>query len=157
MNQNNSLFNLITTPCKLFEKQVVDQILLGNQKSKSFGLQLSKNQAVALFQTQTQVLNETKRIEFGNRTIQQLILAFCDSSYLHPDNYEDTLHELIRLFYNLKNDTWDTLSDQAIIDFMQTAFNGCCHGCFPLLQDLAFQLIEHIHNGQTLKTFHFKE
>lgn len=60
---------------------------------------------------------------------------------------------IINLFYYLKNDTWDTISDDGIIEFMKNAFNSRCHGSIELLSGEALRLSEHIHSGKTINTF----
>ncbi len=85
--------------------------------------------------------------------LDKLILAFCNSPYINKDTYEDTFHELINLFYDLKNNTWDTISDDDVIEFMKNAFNNRCHGSLELLSGEALRLSEHIHCGKTIKTF----
>ena len=146
-------FALISNNNALAERQVMDKILLCNETTKKYGLFLTERQALALSQTRTASLKETKRIEFGNGIIDKMIMAMCDSPYITQEIYEDTLHELINLFYDLKNDTWDRVSDAALIDFIKTSFNGCCHGSIELLMEKSMQLAEHIHGGKKIDTF----
>ena len=47
--------------------------------------------------------------------------------------YSYKFHELISLFYELKNNTWDRISDQALIAFMKNEFNNHCQ-FFILIQ-----------------------
>ena len=95
----------------------------------------------------------TDKILACNKELGKYGLAFCDSPYIKNDTYEDTLHEIINLFYYLKNDTWDTISDDGIIEFIKTAFNSRCHGSIELLSGEALRLSEHIRSGKTLNTF----
>lgn len=46
-------------------------------------------------------------------------MAFCNSPYISNENYEDTLHELIGMFYDFKNDTWDAVTDDELIMFYE--------------------------------------
>ncbi len=153
MNHYNSDFSLIAMNSSLMERQMADQILACNEKIEKYGLVLTEQQALALMQTRTNALKENKRIELNGGVVDKLILAFCDSPYIDQDNYEDTLHELISLFYDLKNNTWDTVSDDEVIGFMKDAFNNRCHGSLELLSGEALRLSEHIHRGRTIKTF----
>ena len=153
MDKNYTNFALISINAAISEKQVTDNILLCNENTKKYGLILTKQQALALSQTRTASLKESKRIEFGNGIVDKLIMAVCDSPYITQETYEDTLHELINLFYDLKNDTWDRVSDAALIDFIKTSFNGCCRGSIELLMEKSMQLAEHIHGGKKIDTF----
>ena len=157
MDNNYSLLTIVAGNNALMERQAVDKILACNAESEKYGLILNEQQALALTRTQTNVLNETKRIEFNGGIVDKLISAFCDSPYISVDNFEDTLHELISLFYELKNNTWDRISDQALIAFMKNEFNNHCHGSLDMLSGEGFRLAEHIHCGKSLKTFQMEE
>lgn len=153
MNNYNSDFLLIPFSNTLMERQTADTILACNEEIGKYGLILTEQQALALAQTRTSALKENKRIELNGGIVDRLILAFCNSPYIGNDTYEDILHELISLFYDLKNSTWDTISDDDIITFMKHAFNNRCHGSLELLSGEALRLSEHIHCGKTIKTF----
>lgn len=153
MNNLNLNFSLVAISSSLMERQAADKVLACNEEIGKYGLVLTEQQALALVQTRTNALRENKRIELNGGIIDKLILAFCNSPYIDKDTYEDTLHELINLFYDLKNNTWDTVSDDDIIEFMKNAFNNRCHGSLELLSGEALRLSEHIHCGKTIKTF----
>lgn len=153
MDKGNSDFALVTLNSAIMERQAADKILACNEYTKKYGLVLNEQQALALAQTKTGALKENKRIEFNGGIVDKLISAFCDSPYISEDNYEDTLHELINLFYDLKNNTWDVVSDGDLIEFMKNAFNNCCYGSLELLSGEALRLSGHIHCGGSMKTF----
>lgn len=153
MNNYNSDFSLVVMSSSLMEQQAADKILACNEEIGKYGLVLTEQQALALVQTRTSALKENKRIELNGGIVDKLVLAFCNSPYIDKDTFEDTLHELIGLFYDLKNNTWDTISDDDVIEFMKNAFNNRCHGSLELLSSEALRLSEHIHSGKTLKTF----
>ena len=137
----------------LTERETADSILACNEESVKYGLTLSESQARALAETRTRALNESRRVELNGSAVDKLILAFCDSPYIGADTYEDVLHELICLFYDLKNSTWDRVSDDEAIGFMKEAFNGRCRGSMELLADEALRLSGHIHRGRGLAAF----
>lgn len=150
---SKNLMRMLTLNNGLTERQTADQILACNEKTAQYGLVLREQQAAALAKTRTMALRETKRLELNGGIVDKLILAFCDSPYITKENYEETLHELVSLFYDLKNDTWDAVSDDDCISFLKRAFNGRCCGSLELLADEAIKLAGHIHCGGTLKTF----
>ncbi|MFT8390826.1 MAG: DUF6323 family protein [Sporolactobacillus sp.] len=117
----------------LIQKQAVHAILGCNARTAPFGLILTENQAIALEQQRFYALKENGRVEFGGGVIEKLIAAFCDSPYLCQDHYEETLHELLTIFYYYKNETLDLLSDSRLIAEMKQAYNGPCHGSLELL------------------------
>ena len=141
----------------LTEKQTVDQILACNEQTQQHGLILNEQQALALAQARTEALKENRRIEFGGGMLDKLMMAVCDSPYVTQENYVDTLHEWIALFYELKNQTWDTISDDDLLDFLKKALNGCCHGSMELVADRAMRLAEHIHCGKKLDSFRLED
>lgn len=153
MDNHNSDFSLVLINSSLMERQTADKILACNEEIGKYGLVITEQQALALVQTRTNALKENRRIELNGGIVDKLILAFCNSSYIEKDTYEDTLHELINLFYDLKNSTWDTISDDDIIEFMKNAFNNRCCGSLELLSGEALRLSEHIHCGGTIRTF----
>lgn len=146
-------FALVNNDIVLAEGQIADRILSCNEKTGEYGLRLTQNQALALAKTRTLALKESKRIEFGSGIVDKLIMAICDSPYISQEQYEDTIHEMISLFYELKNNTWDKVSDNDLIDFMKASYNGCCHGSMELVTEKSLQLIEHIHLGRKIDSF----
>lgn len=150
-------FALAAMDAALAERQVTDHILQCNKATEKYGLILTEHQALSLAQTRTTSLKENRRIEFGTGIVDKIIMAFCDSPYLSQENYEDTLHELISLFYELKNLTEDRVSDRDLMEFMKQAFDNGCRGSLELLSGEAMRLSEHIHCGGTIKIFRQNE
>lgn len=153
MDNYKSNFALDTISSSLMEQQTADRIFACNEEIRKYGLVLTRQQVLALVQTRTNALKESKRIELNGGIVDKLILAFCDSPYIEKDTYTDVLQELICLFYDLKNNTWDTVPDDDIIQILKSAFNTRCHGSLELLSGEALRLSEHIHCGKTIKTF----
>jgi hypothetical protein len=104
-----------------------------NEETRKYGLILTEQQAIILAKTKSDSLKNAGRIEFSSGVIDKLILAFCDSPYITQENYEDTLHELMDIFYSFKNETLDMISDNDLIGFMQKSFNGICCGSLELM------------------------
>ena len=115
------------------EKQAVQEVMKCNELTGRFGLQLNETQALMLVETRSFALKENGRIEFGGGVIDKIINEFCDSPYLSIDNYEETLHELLELFYHYKNETMDLINDDELIEFMKVSFDGDCQGSLELL------------------------
>lgn len=108
-----------------------------NRLSGKFGLTLSPGDAAMLVQKQAEALRETGRVEFGGSVLPKLALAFCDSPYIQPSDWADTLAELQRLFYQLKSASDDRLGDDSLIAAMVSRFNGAAGGSLEALADLA--------------------
>jgi hypothetical protein len=97
-------------------------------------LVLTKEQAIRLLETKDEELRYHGRLEFGEGIIGKLIKAFCDSPYMNKQNYSETLERLLEIFYYYKNETDEKLSDNELIDYMKTFFNGSCEGSLELLE-----------------------
>ena len=121
----------------LLQKRQADALLECNAETSAHGLRLTPQQALALARTQAETLRKTGRIELGDGIAPKLAAAFCDSPYVTKENYEETLHELIELFYDFKNETYDVVGDDALIGYMKRAFDGACRGSLELLSGSA--------------------
>lgn len=99
-----------------------------NKHTGKYGLVLSDNQINNLLERRKDILRETGRIELRGGIIAKLIKEFCDSPYINQENYEETLYELIEIFYKYKNETMDLMTDDELIKFMKKSFNGVCQG-----------------------------
>ncbi|MDR0294295.1 MAG: DUF6323 family protein [Oscillospiraceae bacterium] len=126
-------FELIPFVSGLIQKQAVGEIIKCNDYTERFGLTLTQAQAAELVETRSLSLRDSGRIEFGGGVIDKMIKAFCDSPYISMQNYAQTLHELIEIFYYYKNETLDLIGDDDLIQFMKSAFDGVCQGSIDLL------------------------
>ena len=99
-----------------------------NQKTKQFGLCLSQEEAKELMICRNNSLKRNKRIEFGPGMLDRLIFTFCDSMYINQENYLDTLEQLQEIFYQMKNETEDRLTDDELLTFMKEQFETVCFG-----------------------------
>ena len=126
-------FGLSLFQSSAITKKAVQDILRENDVSRHYGLELSEKQAAALVETRNKALRDTGRVEIGGGVIDKMIYAFCDSPYVSQSNYEETLHELLALFYSFKNETDDKISDDDLISFMKEAFDVNCFGSLELL------------------------
>lgn len=94
-----------------------------NQVSERFGLSLSQQQMEWLMQNRYESLKSTGRIEFGEGIISKLVFTFCDSSYLNQEEYAELLMELQELFYTLKRETLEQLTDDELLCAMRIIFD----------------------------------
>ena len=117
----------------LLQKQAVSEIMKCNDMTVKFGLILTEAQALELVETRSYALKQNGRIEFGGGVIDKIISEFCDSPYISINNYNETLHELLEIFYYYKNETIDLMSDDDLIKYMKNAFDGICQGSIELL------------------------
>lgn len=139
-----SLFSLNTLSTRAAEAQ----LLSWNETSQQYGLTLTPADAAALMQTRAQALNAAGRVEIGSATVGKLAEAFCDSAWIHQRDYAETLHALVELFYEMKNETEDKVPDDELIAFMKDCYENRCGGSLELLSGRELEkLAENIRFG----------
>ena len=111
-------------------------LLALNDHTASYGLMLTPAQAAQLAVCQQRALADTGRIEFGEGATAQLIRALCASPYVDRETWADTLGEMTALFYALKSETHDRLTDGELIDARVRVFDGRAHGAMEVLADM---------------------
>lgn len=109
-----------------------------NETTAPFGLILSPAQIAALQKQEGQALSRTGRVCFGKSILPRLAAAFAGSPHIQARDWADTLGELTELFYALKRETQDSLSDDELIERMVRTFNGPAQGSTLLLTDFFF-------------------
>ncbi|SHK09562.1 hypothetical protein SAMN02745136_01671 [Anaerocolumna jejuensis DSM 15929] len=110
------------------QEEEIRSLVAVNEKTESFGLTLSYEDAKELVVMRNDSLKSSQRIEFGDGILQKLIFQFCDSQYINQDNYLQTLTDLQDIFYQFKNEAEDNLTDDELITFMKEQFEEVCTG-----------------------------
>lgn len=119
-----------------------------NTFTAQFGLSLSEAQIQVLAEHRFNALKNTGRVEFGGGILKKLIYAFSDSPYIFKENYLETLLELQDAFYYYKNESMDRISDDELIDFMKTVFDGKAQGSLAFLSGTSLEdLCRYARNG----------
>lgn len=122
-----------------------------NEFTNKYGLTLSDTQIESLMEKRIDILKNTGRIEFRNVIIDKIIKEFCDSPYINQQNYVLTLYDLLDIFYEYKNETMDLVTDDELIKFMKTAFNGVCKGDTEYLSGtIMYEMKQRILNGELI-------
>ncbi len=121
----DNLFELIQLKKQEAE---ITALLAVNEKTESFGLSLSYEEAKELVVMRNDSLKNTQRVEFGEGILPKLIYHFCDSQYITQDNYMQTLTDLQDIFYQFKNEAEDNLTDDELFTFMKEQFEEVCTG-----------------------------
>lgn len=119
--------------------QSLEKVMACNSFTSNFGLTLTKADVLVLLEERKVCLKDQERIEFGQGILDKLVFAFCDSSYIYQDNYTETVGRLQSIFYLYKNESLDQWTDDELIEFMATAFNGVCQGSLDYLEDTCLE------------------
>ena len=136
MDDRNDL-SLVT----IQKSQAMTELRDCNYLTGKYGLKLSESQITNLVTQRFEVLQSTGRVEFGAGVLPKLIEAFCDSVYITQENYEESIATLQELFYYYKNESLDTISDDELIEFMRSNFDGPCQGALDYLSDTSLEAL----------------
>lgn len=117
------------------EATQVAEVLKTNSYTEKFGLTLTKQDALMLVKARGEALREQRRVEFGEGILSKLIFAFCDSDFIEPEHFAETLERLQEIFYLYKNESMDELTDDELISFMREKYDGECQGSLEYLEE----------------------
>lgn len=130
-------------------QQMLEQLASCNDVSTRYGLELSAQDMQILLEQRARSLQASGRIEFGEGILPRLVYAFCDSPYITPQNYVETLCELQDSFYYFKSEGADTVADDELVDLMRRYFDGPCQGSLDYLNSTTLdELCRDIRNGE---------
>ncbi|MEQ8174536.1 MAG: DUF6323 family protein [Syntrophomonadaceae bacterium] len=115
-------------------KLQLNDILQMNDQTRPYGLLLSETQARELIETRNQAILEQGRVELSTDSLQKIIKVFSSSAYISSSDYAPLLNELVEIFYFMKNETHDRISDDELINIMKELFDGPSRGSAELLK-----------------------
>lgn len=118
------------------KEQQINEILQMNDESSKFELVLTANEISQMLEARNVYLQNIGRIELGIEVSKALVTIFYTSSYMLPDAYVSTLHELHEIFYYMKNETNDKIGDDALIKLMKDYFEKSCGGSLEQLKGM---------------------
>ena len=116
-----------------------EEIRCCEELNRFYGLTLTDADISELVELLDKALRSTGRVEFGGGILPKLIRAFCASPYVDRYNYPAVLGELQDAFYYFKNESQDRISDDELIEFMATVFNGRAEGSAELLTSISLE------------------
>ncbi|MCX7708690.1 MAG: DUF6323 family protein [Clostridia bacterium] len=126
-----SIFNSIDP---ILKETQVKKILQTNATSEKYGLVLTKKDVREIIEVRKRILNSCGRIDLDMEVTKKLIENFCTSAFIDQAEYVAALHDLHEIFYYLKNETEDSISDDALIEVMKDFYENSCGGSMELLR-----------------------
>ena len=102
-----------------------NEILDLNEKSQVYGLTLNKEDVKEIINSRDNTLKNYGRIELDIGITKMIIENLYKSQYTDKDDYVYAINDLHEVFYYLKNETLDQISDIEIIDIIDEAYNNC--------------------------------
>ena len=133
MSENNWLETIAT-------QNQVAVIMKTNAHAQRYGLTLSREEAELVLAEKSRTLKEQRRVELGQSIVPQIIEEFCDSAYLHQDNYVDSLIRLQEIFCLYKNEMEDEITDAELLHFMKEQFETICYGDLDYLEETCLDI-----------------
>ena len=122
-----------------------NEILSLNSKTEKYGLVLTEYQARELVITRNNALRANSRVEFGLGAVKLIIETFADSRYLDRNNYAEVINEITDIFYYIKSETDDSISDVDLVEKLKYYFENKCEGSLELL--MSRDLDELLYDG----------
>jgi hypothetical protein len=112
-----------------------------NERTRPFGLILSREDALMLLEERSAILKTEQRMEWGPGILPQIIDVFCDSGYIEQEHYAQTLVRLQEMFFYFKNDMNDEITDEELLNFMREQFDEVCFGDLDYLEGTCLALL----------------
>ena len=112
---------------------VDDKILALNEVSREYGLVLTPEDAKELSEIRERSLRDNERLEIGLGAMEGVIRRFSRSSFINQENYAYVIAEVTDLFYYIKTETDDKISDTELLDELYLRFEQRCRGSVDLL------------------------
>lgn len=135
----HNMLDLFKSQNLLAVEEAKQEIRICNEFSEQFGLTLSEEEIEELVQCRSDALKNSGRVEFGGGILPKLIYAFCDSPYMEQYTYESTLAQLQEAFYYFKSEALDFYTDDELIAFMVSVFNGRAQGSAEYLTETSLE------------------
>lgn len=102
-----------------------NEILQMNSESEQYGLSLSQDDIEEIIKSRNHTLQSYGRIDLNINATKQLIENLYISQYTDKDDYVELINDLQDIFYYLKNETLDEISDIEILEIIDEFYNEC--------------------------------
>ena len=95
-----------------------------NENSSAYGLTLNKEDIKEIINSRNNTLKSYGRIELDINVTKIIIENLYKSQYTDRDDYVELINDLQEVFYYLKNETLDQISDIEIIEIIDEFYNN---------------------------------
>jgi hypothetical protein len=104
-----------------------------NERIGEFGLVLTHEEIRGIIEVQHKSLADNDRIEIGAGAALKITEKFAQSRFIARDDFAREVSDILDLFYYLKSEIRDTVSDDELIETMYVFYTDKCAGSFELL------------------------
>lgn len=133
----------------LLTRRLVEDILSINETIGQYALSLSEADAKMLAAVDRDSIKENDRIQFGKSAVLKIIEKFSQSSYINQSDFAVMIAGLTEIFYEAKEESLDSLTDDEVIDIMFDFFENKSGGDLELLGGRDMEsLIRCLRNGE---------
>ena len=107
---------------ELYNAKIEEEILATNKKAAAYGLVLQDEEAAMLVVHGKEAIALQERIEFGKSITVKMIEKFMQSTYISQTDYAQTIAALLDVFYEVKEESVEVLTDEEVIEIMYDFF-----------------------------------
>ena len=133
-------------------RPIEQELLELNSVSSGYGLVLSEEDAHSLSETRNRSVKENERVEIGGGAVPEIVKKFCTSRFVTQENYAYVLEEVTYLFYYIKTETDDRISDSELIDELFNRFELECRGSIDTLETRESErIIRKVNSGDNYR------
>lgn len=123
------------------DKKLIKELIELNPYSRSNGLVITEEIAREITEARHTALKNNGRVELKTDVTARLVRAFSESPYIFQEDFSFVIAEIIDLFYHIKNETENSISDDDLISEMRNVFNNTCHGDIENMQSKGLEKI----------------
>ena len=123
------------------DKKFIEQLVDLNAKANNYGLVITESVAGEIAIFRSKALAENERVELKSDAAARLTSAFLESRYINQEDFSETMGEIINLFYYIKNEIDNRLSDDDLISEMLKVFVETCFGSLEIMQSKGLEKI----------------
>lgn len=127
-----------------------------NEKIGQYGLVLTREEARYIIEVQHKSLADNDRIELGAGAAIKIAEKFAQSGYIERNDFAAEISELIDLFYYIKTEVRDSVSDNELIDVLYEFYTDKCGGSFELLSGREAEYIIRYFNNEKEDILHLE-
>ena len=130
---NKSVLTLGNFASSLTQVKNERELLDVNEKIGEYGLTLTPQEAREIIEAQHKALSANDRVDIGAGAVVKIAEKFAQSGFIERDCFAGEITELVDLFYYIKTEVRDSVSDDALIEAMYEFYTEKCGGSFDLL------------------------
>jgi hypothetical protein len=128
------------------DQKFIERLIELNGKAADYGLTITESAAREIALSRSAALAENERFEVKSDAVTRLVSAFLETRYIDQEDLAATAGELINLFYHIKNETDNSVSDDDLISEMLEVFVETCFGSMEAMRGRGVEKILRKYN-----------